>query len=126
MRADCDEQVLAMSRRLMFVIGAGFALSGCCLGSGCYIEPPSGALTRLGEFGPIPVRNGVKSAKARKKSEAVASDDASPTEADLATLKPYSEEWWSVRDAIDRAGELQLSKKLFISQHWVPSHRTHP
>ncbi len=87
-----------MSRRLVFVIGAGFALSGCCLGSGCYIEP-----------------------KARKKSEAVASDDASPKEADLATLRPYSEEWWSVRDAIDRADELKLSKKLIICRGCVPS-----
>src|SRR5258708_9291086 len=110
-----------MSRRLVFVIGAGFALSGCCLGSGCYIEPPSGALTRLGEFGPIPGRNSVKSAKARQKSEALASDDASPTEADLATLKPYSEQWWSVRDAIDRADALQLAKELLISRARVPS-----
>jgi hypothetical protein len=104
----------------MFVIGAGFALSGCCLGSGCYIEPPSGALTRLGGLGPIPVRNNVKPAKARK-SEAVASDDASPKEADLATLKPYSAEWWSVRDAVDRAAEIKLSKKLIICRGCVPS-----
>ena len=116
-----------MSRRLVFVIAAGLALSGCCLGSGCYIQSPSTALTGwdgLGPFparnlGPFPVRN--KPAKTRKQSKAVASDDDSSKEAELATLKPYSEEWWSVRDAIDRAAEVKLSKRLIICRDCMPS-----
>jgi hypothetical protein len=113
--------VLAMSRRLVFVIAAGLTLTGCCLGSGCYIQPPTGTLTSWDGLGPLPVRNHVKSAKSRKKSEAVASDDASPKEAELATLKPYSEEWWSVRDAIDRSDEVKLAKRLIICRGCMPS-----
>jgi hypothetical protein len=113
--------MLAMSRRLMFVIGAGFAVSGCCPGSGCYIEPPTGALIRLDRLGPIPVRNYVKPAKARKKTTAVTIDDESPGDAELASLKPYSEDWWSVRDAIDRSAEIKLSKRLIICQGCFPS-----
>lgn len=110
-----------MSRRLIFVIGAGLALSGCCLGTGCYIQPPS-AQTCWAGLGPLPVRNNVKPAKARKKTEAVASgDESSKKEAELAALKPYSEEWWSVRDAIDRAAEVKLSKKLIICRDCMPS-----
>jgi hypothetical protein len=62
----------------------------------------------------------VKPAKARKKTEAVAAGDES-SEAELAALKPYSEEWWSVRDAIDRAAEVKLSKKLIICRDCMPS-----
>jgi hypothetical protein len=54
-------------------------------------------------------------------SEAVASDNESSKEAELATLKPYSEAWWSVRDAIDRAAEINLSKKLIICRGCAPS-----
>jgi hypothetical protein len=104
----------------MFVIGAGFALSGCCPGSECYIEPPIGALTRLNRLGPVPVRNHVKPARARKKTVAVTSDDETPGDAELATLKPFSEEWWSVRDAIDRSDEIKLSKRLIICQGCFP------
>jgi hypothetical protein len=64
----------------------------------------------------------VKPAKARKKTEAVASgDESSKKEAELAAQKPYSEEWWSVRDAIDRAAEVKLSKKLIICRDCMPS-----
>lgn len=108
--------------RLIFVIAAGLALSGCCcLGSGCYIQPPSAALTRWAGLGPVPVRHNIKPAKARKKSEVAAFDEESSKEAELATLKPYSLEWWSVRDAIDRAAEIKLTKKLIICRGCVPS-----
>jgi hypothetical protein len=120
-RADRDEQVSAMNRRLIFVIAAGLALSGCCLGSGSYIQPQSRALTRWDGLGPLPVRNKVKPARVRKKSETVVSDDESSREAELAALKPYSEEWWSVRYAIDRAAEVKLSKTLIICRDCMPS-----
>jgi hypothetical protein len=110
-----------MNRRLIFVIAAGFALSGCCLGSGRYIPPQSRALTLWDGLGPVPVLHKVKPARVRKKSEAVVSDDESSKEAELATLKPYSEEWWSVRDAIDRAAEVKLSKRLIICRDCMPS-----
>lgn len=51
----------------------------------------------------------------------MASGDASPKESELAALKPYSEEWWSVRDAIDRAAEVKLAKKLIICRDCMPS-----
>ena len=109
-----------MNRRLIFVIATGLALSGCCLGSGCYIQPQSSALTRWDGLAPLPVRK-VKPARVRKKSETVVSDDESSKEAELAALKPYSEEWWSVRDAIDRAAEFKLSKRLIICRDCMPS-----
>jgi hypothetical protein len=109
-----------MSIRLAFVIGASLALSGCCTGAGYYIQPPPSALTPWGGFGPFPKTKNVKPAKARK-SEKVASFDDSPLEAELAALKPYSEEWWSVRDAIDRAAEVRLAKKLIICRDCMPS-----
>jgi hypothetical protein len=70
-------------------------------------------------LGPFPVRN--KPAKTRKQSKAVASDDDSSKEAELATLKPYSEEWWSVRYALDRAAEVKLSKMMIICRGCMPS-----
>jgi hypothetical protein len=119
-RADRSEQVLAMNIRLAFVIGAGLAVSGCCTGVGYYIPPPSSALTRWDGFGPSLKAKNVKRAKARK-SETVAPFDESPKEAELASLKPYSEDWWSVRDAIDRADEVKLAKKLIICRNCMPS-----
>jgi hypothetical protein len=117
-----------MSRRLIFAIAAGLALSGCCLGSGQYFRPPGTALTHWDGFAPFPVRNGVKAAKAPRKSEAVASDDSSAEEAELAGkeaelahLEKYSAEWRSLREAIDRAREAKLSKKLIICRDCMPS-----
>lgn len=92
-----------MSRRLVFVIAAAFALSGCCLGSGRYNQPPITALTSWDGLGPLPKGNMVKPVKVRKKSEAMASEDYSPSEAELAKLRPYSKEWGAMREAIDRA-----------------------
>jgi hypothetical protein len=110
-----------MSRRLVFVVATSLTLTGCCLGSGCYIQPSTSALTSWDGLDPVPKRNGVKRAKVRKTSEAVSSDDGSPNEAELAALKPYSEEWWSVRDAIDRAADVKLAKRLIICWHCMPS-----
>jgi hypothetical protein len=109
-----------MSIRLAFVIGACLALSGCCTGGGYYIQPPSSALTPWGGFAPIPKNKNVKLSKVHRR-ENVASFDDSPLEAELAALKPHSEEWWSVRDAIDRAAEVQLAKKLIICRDCMPS-----
>jgi hypothetical protein len=110
-----------MSRRWVFVIAAGLVLSGCCLGSGCYIQPPTNALTSWDGLVPLPKRNKVKRAKVRKTSdEAVASEDNSPSEEELAKLRPYSKEWGAVRDAIDRAADAKLKKKLIICRDCMP------
>jgi hypothetical protein len=108
-----------MSRRFAFVITAGLALAGCA-GNGHYIQPTSTVLTRWDEVVyPAKTKN-VKSAKARKQDETVASSGDS-AEAELAGLKPYSPEWWSVRDAIDRTAEIKLAKKLIICRDCIPS-----
>jgi hypothetical protein len=105
---------LAVSKRLAFVIAAGLALSGCCLGSGCYIQPPTNALTGWDRLGRLAKRQKVNRVKVRKPSEALASDESSPTEDELAKLRPYSKEWGATLDAINRAADVKLRKKLII------------
>jgi hypothetical protein len=109
-----------MSRRLVFVIAAGWALSGCCLGSGCYVQPPTSALTSSDGLAPLPKHKNVKRAKVRMTNKETASDDDSRNEAELAALKPYSKEWWSARDVMDRAAEVKLAKKLIICRDCLP------
>jgi hypothetical protein len=110
-----------MSRRLVFVIAAGLALSGCCLGSGRYIQPPSLTPTSWdGGLAPLPKHKSVKRTKVRMTNKETASDDDSRDEAELAALKPYSKEWWSARDVIDRAAEVKLAKKLIICRDCLP------
>ena len=106
-----------MNRRLVFVIVAGLAPSGCCLnGSGCDVQPPTTALAAYWEeLGALPKRNKVKRARqAPTTIAAVASEDKSPSEEELSKLKPYSKEWTAVLDAINRAEDAKLKKKLVI------------
>jgi hypothetical protein len=110
-----------MNRRLVFAITAALTLSGCSLGSECCIQPKTSTQTGWDGLGAVPVHNKVKFAKARKKSGTMASRGASTKESELAALKPYSEEWWSVRDAIDRAAEVELAKKLIICRDCMRS-----
>jgi hypothetical protein len=109
-----------MSRRLAFVIAAGSALGGCCMGSGCYIRPQTYALTSWDGLGSLPKRNNVKPAKFRKTTVAVASEDESPSEEELAKLRPYSKEWGAALDAINRAADAKLRKKLIICRGCMP------
>jgi hypothetical protein len=111
-----------MSRRFVFLFAAGCTLASCSHGNVSYIRPPNIALTSWDGLGPIPERNKIKSTKARKKNGTVLSQDTSPDEeSQLAALKPYSNEWWSVHDAIDRAAEARLAKKLIICRNCMPS-----
>jgi hypothetical protein len=110
-----------MSRRFVFLFAAGFTLASCSHGNVSYIQPPNIALTSWDGLGPIPVLNKIKSTKARKKNEIVLSQETSSGESQLAALKPYSDEWWSVRDAIDRAADVRLAKKLIICRDCMPS-----
>jgi hypothetical protein len=109
-----------MSRRLAFVIAAGSALGGCCMGSGCYIQPQTYALTSWDGLGSLPKRNNVKLVKVRKTSEAVASEDESQSEEELAKLRPYSKEWAAALDAMNRAADAKLKKQMIICRGCMP------
>jgi hypothetical protein len=115
-----------MRRRLVFVIASGLTLTGCCLGSGCY-APPSSVLTSWNGRSPVSKRKNVEHVKAhvkaRKTSETATAQVDPPNEVELAALKLYSTEWWSVRDAIDRAAEAKLAKKLIICRGCMPMQR---
>src|SRR5882724_9481207 len=104
-----DRRVLAMSRRLLFVIVAGLALSGCA-GSGRYIQPPTIALANWDGLGPLPQRHHVKPVKVRKPSEDAFSRGNSPGEDELSRLKPYSQEWTALLDGINRAADDKLRR----------------
>jgi hypothetical protein len=56
----------------------------------------------------------VKRVKIRKTSEAAAPQDNSPSEEELSKLKPYSKEWGVALDAINRAADEKLKRKLII------------
>ena len=110
-----------MTRRLAFLSVVGLALSGCCLdGSGCYVPPPNKALISWDGLGPYPKRNHVKQLKVRTTNEAVVSEDNSPSEEQLSKLRPYSEEWGAVLEAINRAANSKLKKKLIICRDCLP------
>jgi hypothetical protein len=109
---------LAMSRRLVLVLAAALALSGCCLGSDRYIPPPTNVLTSWDGLGPLPKRNHPKRVKIQKASEVT--EDTSPNEDELAKLRPYSKEWGEVLDAINRAADAKLRKRLIICRGCLP------
>src|SRR5882724_9524753 len=106
-----------MSTRLVIAVAAGLSLSGCCIGSGCYIPLPATTPLAWDGLGSPPTRHPLKRAKVRKAIEEVAAQDDSPREEDLAGLKPYSKEWGAVRDAIDRAADAKLKTKLVICRN---------
>jgi hypothetical protein len=85
------------------------------------MQPPTSRLTNWDGLSSLPTRDKVKSAKARRESEPEAAGDAPPEESQLAALKQYSQEWWSVRDAIDRAADARLAKKMVICRNCMPS-----
>jgi hypothetical protein len=111
---------LTMSGRLAFVIAAGSALGGCCMGSGCYIQPQTYVLTSWDGHASLPKRNNVKPVKVRKTSEALASEDESPSEEELAKLRPYSKEWGAALDAMNRAADAKLKKQMIICRGCMP------
>jgi hypothetical protein len=119
-------KALVMSKRLAFAVTAGLVLSGCSHSSGCYLPPPGSPLTSWDGLGSDPTAIKAKSTTARKSTHAQVMEGSTVTvEADaeesaLAGLKPYSGEWWSARDAIDRAAEVKLAKKLIICRDCMP------
>jgi hypothetical protein len=115
-----------MSKRLAFAVTAGLVLSGCSHSGGCYLPPPGSPLTTWDGLGSDPTAIKAKSTTARKSTSAQVLEgsavtvEAVPDESALAGLKPYSGEWWSARDAIDRAAEVKLAKKLIICRDCMP------
>ena len=128
---------MVTTKRLALLITACLAVSGCSAGSGTLhpttfaengdFHPITKTLTSLDGRSAVPARNKIKCVKARKKKSrtipsgsASPGEDDSPKESELDALKPYSVEWWSVRDAIDRASETKLAKKLIICRDCMP------
>lgn len=111
-----------MTRRLVFVFASSLALGGCCLGSGCYIQPPTGALASWDGLDPMPKPFHAKAVrvKVQTPSQTVASKERSPGEEELARLKPYSREWVAMLTAINRAADDELRKKLVICRGCLP------
>jgi hypothetical protein len=114
-----------MSRRLICVIAAEFFLSGCCLETGRYVQPPVKAMSSWNapywnSIVPFRKRNHAKRAIVEKFSETPAADNASPSEEDLAKLRPYSKEWGAALDAMNRAADAKLKKRLIICNGCLP------
>jgi hypothetical protein len=103
-----------MNRRLVLVIAASVAATGCCLGVICDARSYAYTIASPGGLESLPESDANESGISRKTSESALSDDALPDEGELAALKPYSPEWWSVRDAIDRDADAKLARKLII------------
>lgn len=110
-----------MSPRTALLIAAGMALSGCCSGTRNYVGPGTDTTSNWVSVSPIQSKIKIKPRQARKKSEAIAVVDPSLNESELIGLKPYSKEWWIVRDAIDLRYEAQLTKKLVICRNCLPA-----
>ena len=110
-----------MTRRFKFLIAASLAVTGICLGVICYARPSADTMANWDGFDSLPKRGDGKVGIIRKTGEPPASDSASADEAELVALKPYSPEWWSVRDAIDRTADVQLARKLIICRGCLPS-----
>jgi hypothetical protein len=104
----------------VFVVASSLAFTGC-LGGSCYIQSSASTMAGWDGLDPLPKRVDGKIAKVRKASEPTVSDDTSSSEAELAALKPYSKEWWSVRDAIDRVADVKLAEKLIICRGCLSS-----
>jgi hypothetical protein len=109
-----------MSRRLVFVIAAGLALSGCCLESRNYFQPQPKVLASWERPG---AKRHLRPAKVQKASEA-ASNDSSTSEQELSKLKPYSKEWAAALNAINRAEDEKLKRKMIICRDCVPPEPT--
>ena len=110
-----------MSIRSIFAIAAGLALSGCCLGSGCYVQFPPNSPIAWDGLGTPPTRYSARRAKTRKTIEAAATKDNSPSEEDLAKLRPYSREWSAALDAMNKAADDKLKKQLIICRNCMPT-----
>jgi hypothetical protein len=114
-----------MSGRLIFVMAAELFLGGCCHGAGGDFQAPGNAASNWNvpfraSFAPFPKRHHARRVIVRKASETSATDDVSPSEEDLAKLRPYSQEWGAALDAMNRAADAKLKRKLIICNGCMP------
>jgi hypothetical protein len=105
-----------MDKRLAFVSITALTLFGCCPGPDCYLVPTSTVLAHPDKPRLFAERKHVRVANAQKKAAPPPPDEDARREAELSKLKPYSEQWWSVQDAIEQAAETKLAKRLIICQ----------
>ena len=108
-----------MSRRLTFVIAVELLLGGCCRETGRYMPAPDHAMSAWNvshriSRAPLPKRRRAMLAIVPKMSATPTAQDTSPNEEDLAKLRPYSKEWGAALDAMNRAADAKLKKKLII------------
>jgi hypothetical protein len=98
-----------MARRLACAIAAAIALSGCCHDIGSYV-PPSNAQAK---FAPLPKFHHVKRSKPISNTT-LTSNAIPPSGDELSNLDHGSTEWYAALDAINRAADDELRKKLVI------------
>ena len=100
-----------MGRRLAFAVALGLALGGCCHDMGSYV-PPSNAQTR---FVLLSKPYHVKRARPRHTDTKELTSNATPlSEVEFSKLDPNSKERYADLDAINRAADDELRKKLVI------------
>lgn len=117
--------------RWMYVIGTALALGGCSNSNAQFhAQTPrpyvQSAQTRTAWDGlvdspPASGRPRVVKFKKIARAQALGSDGIAAKEAELATFKAYSPEWWSVRDGIDRARDAKLARTLIICKGCLPA-----
>jgi hypothetical protein len=111
------------------VTAAALALSGCGGGVGFqaqtpgpYPQPPHVRMAWDGYGRPLTSRRrGPAKVQKTAHTRAAEPDGIAAKEAELAKLKAYSPEWWSVRDAIDRVRDARLAKILIICSTCLPA-----
>lgn len=111
-----------MTKWLYLTVGS-LILSGCCSDGMAVQSRVSNipmAWDRYGRPTSIPSR---KAKRPHKNADITGgiSDGLADQEAELAKLKIYSPEWWTVHDAIDRSRDAKLAKSLIICRNCLPS-----
>ncbi len=110
-----------MARRIVILLAMALCLCGCCRETRGYAQSSKnaglerGARAAVPVFLPTPHRPGnLRGASTGAANMPQVTRDEVPTEADLAKLKPYSKEWGAALEAMNRAADERLSKKLII------------
>jgi hypothetical protein len=106
----------------LYVTAIVVVLNGCCSDvTELHAQSPNPPVSWEG-LGRRAIGHTQEAAKAQKtiRKKAVVADGTADKEAELATLKVYSSEWWSVHDAIDRANDAKLAKTLIICSNCLP------
>jgi len=110
-----------MAERIVILLAMALCLCGCCGETRGYVQLSKNAGLERGARAAVPVflptrhRPGsLRDASTGAANLQQVTRDEVPTEADLAKLKPYSKEWGTALEAMNRAADERLSKKLII------------